>query len=190
MHKSIVLGSIAALSFAGQALAADESFSYSYLEANYVSANVDNVSRNPDGFGVNGSIAFTPMIHGYLEYTNLNFDGITLEGWEVGAGLNHTLNPMIDLIGRVAYVKADVEGPGDDDGFALQAGVRGRPAANFELEGLVHYVDLSDAGSNTSLRVDGRYFFLPQFAVGAGVEYDNDQTVWNVGVRWNFNTNK
>ena len=45
MRKSIVLGSIAALGLAGSAFA-DEGFSYSYLEADYVNSNFDGVSDN------------------------------------------------------------------------------------------------------------------------------------------------
>jgi len=187
MLKNIALGSIAALSLVGQAFA-DDGFSYSYLEANYLNTSLDDADVDGDGFGVNGSIAFNPMFHGYVEYSNLDFDGTSINGWEVGGGINHALNPTIDLIGRLAYVKADVEGPGDDDGFAVQAGVRARPAPNFELEGLLHYVDLSDSGDNTALRANARYFFMPQFAVGAGVEFDDDATTWNVGFRWNFNS--
>jgi len=190
MYKSIVLGSIAAAAFGSQAYAADEAFSYNYLEANYQHTDLAHTDINGNGFGVNGSLAFTPLLHGYLEYSNQGFRGVTVEGWEVGLGLNHALTPMIDAIGRAAYFRSDVEGPGDDDGFALQAGLRARPMDRVEVEGLVHYVDLNDAGDNTSFRLNGRYFFQPQFAVGAGVEYDNDATVWNVNFRWNFNTGK
>jgi hypothetical protein len=186
MRKSIVLGSIAALGLAGQALA-EESFSYSFLEADYITADIDGLDDNADGFGISGSIGFTPMFHGFLDYANLDYDGTDVSTWEIGGGINHTLTPIVDLVGRLGYAKFDVDGGGDDDGFALQAGVRTRPATSFELEGLLHYVDLSDTGDNTSLRVNARYFFAPEFAVGAGLEYDSDATVWNVGVRWNFN---
>ena len=185
MRKFLMLGAVAALSVAGQAMAQD-AISYSYLEANYVTADIDGVSGNPDGFGINGSIGFTPMLHGFVDYTNLDYNGITVQGWEVGLGLNHSLTSMLDLVGRAAYLKADIEGPGSDDGLALQGGVRAHFTNNFEVDGLVHYTDLDDGGDNTSLRVNGRYFFMPQFAVGAGVEYDSDATLWNVGFRYTF----
>lgn len=202
MRKSIVLASMAALGLGSQAFAEDN-FSYSFLEADYVNTNLDSgglggIDDNATGFGLKGSIAFTDMLHGYVDYSKHDFDfdfggglsgSFNLEIWEVGVGLNHAINPKIDLIGRAGYTKWDADVV-DDDGFALQAGVRGRPAPNFEVEGLVHYVDMSDFGNATSGVVNGRYFFMPQFAVGAGVEFSDDATTWNVGFRWNFNSGK
>src|SRR5688572_24318499 len=99
MRKSIVLSSLAALGLAGQAIAADEGFSYSFLEADYISADVDGLDDNADGFGIKGSIGFTPMIHGFVDYTNLDYGNADAEAWELGVGLNHALSPMLDLIG-------------------------------------------------------------------------------------------
>jgi hypothetical protein len=189
MRKSIVLGSLAALGLTGQAIAAD-GFSYSYLEAAYVSTDLDGdvvgTNVDGDGFALKGSIAFSDMIHGYVDYSRQDFDFVDIDSWEVGVGFNHALSSNLDLIGRAGYAKFDAEVV-DDDGFALQAGVRGRPADGFEIEGLIHYVDLSDSGDGTSAIVNGRYFFTDTFAAGAGVEFGNDATTWNVGLRYTFN---
>ena len=190
MHKAIALGVVAALGLGTQAFAADAQagggLSYDYLEANYLSASVDGLGgSDPDGFGINGSIAFTSLIHGFVDYSNLDFRGTTVQTYEIGAGLNYSISPTFDLVGRLGYLKAQIEGPGSDDGLGLQAGVRGRLAESFEVDALVHYTDV-DAGDNTSLKLQGRWFFTPQFALGAGVEVDDDVKLWNVGFRWNF----
>lgn len=195
MHKSIVLGSIAALGLAGQAFAQD-GFSYSYLEAAWVNTDLDDdaiggLDVDGDGFGLKGSIGFTDMIHGYVDYTNQDFDfDVGIDQWEVGVGLNHALNANVDLIGRLGYAKVEADTPVgdfDDDGFGIQAGVRGRPAAGFELEGLVHYVDLSDSGDDTTVIANGRYFFSPAFSGGVGAEFGSDATIWNIALRYTFN---
>src|SRR5262245_42788962 len=117
MHKALVLGAVAVALGAAANVKADDSFSYSWLEANYVSADLDGVSSNPDGFGLSGSLAFSPMVHGYVDYTNLSTHGITVEGWEIGLGLNHSLTSNVDLVGRAGYLKAEIEDFYDDSGF-------------------------------------------------------------------------
>jgi hypothetical protein len=190
MRNSIVLGSIAALGLAGQALAQD-GFSYSYVEAAFVNTDIDaellGDDIDGDGFGLKGSLAFSDLIHGYVDYTTQDFDVVDIDRWEVGIGLNHALNANVDLIGRLGYSKFDAEVI-DDDGFAIQAGVRGRPADRFELEGLVHYVDLSDFGDDTTLIVNGRYFFTDVFSAGLGAEFGDDATTWSIAGRYTFNT--
>ena len=182
MRNAFLLSSVAALGIAGQAVAQDSAvdagaISYSYLEANYISADIDGLpGSDPDGFGINGSLSFTPMLHGYIDYNNLDYSGFTVQTWEVGVGLNHSLSSMVDLVGRLGYARAKIESLGSDDGLGVQAGLRGRPSGNFEVEGLVHYVDLDDGGDNTSLKAAARYFFMPAFSVGVGIEYDDDAT--------------
>jgi len=76
-----------------------------------------------------------------VDYANQDYDfGVSIDTWEVGIGASYSLNPQADLIGRLGYAKFDA-GVLDEDGLALQAGVRGRLADRFEVEGLVHYGD-------------------------------------------------
>jgi hypothetical protein len=189
MHKRIVLGSIAALGLTGQALA-QEGFSYSYVEAAWVQTDFDDElfdgEIDGDGFGLSGSVAFNDMIHGYVDYRTQDFDVVDIDSWEVGVGLSHSLSSNLDLIGRLGYTKFDAE-VFDDDGFALQAGVRGRPADRIELEGLLHYVSLDEVGDGTAAVVNGRYFFNEAFSAGAGAEFDDDETTWNIALRYTFN---
>lgn len=192
MHKALMIAGLASLTLAAQAATAangsDGALSYDYLEANYETADFDGLpGSNPDGFGLKGSIGFTPMVHGYVDYDRLTTHGFTIQGVEVGVGLNHSLTSNVDLIGRLGYARSKLEGFGSDDGFGAQAGVRARFAQDFEAEALAHYTDFGGSGGdNTSLKLAGRWFFAPQFALGAGVEIDDDVKLWNVGFRWNF----
>ena len=54
----------------------------------------------------------------------------------------------------------------------------------FELTGGMGYTDYDD--SNVSFNVGGRYYFTDMFALGAGVDLDDDVTVWSMGVRWDL----
>jgi hypothetical protein len=191
MIKAPILGACAALALVSNAFAAEgttgeSGMSYSYLEAGYLSADIDGVGKNPDGFGIAGSYGFTPMVHGYTEYSRISISGFKLQTYEVGLGLSHSLNSSLDLIGRAGYIKGKVEDLGDDDGFSLAAGLRGRPVDNLEVEGFIHYADLDTVGDNTSFELGARYFFVPQFAFGAAVDIDDDVKLWKVGFRWNF----
>jgi hypothetical protein len=185
---------VAALVMAGQAYAqapAQNGISYNYLEADYLSTDFDRdtfggVKVDGDGFGIQGAIAFGDLLHGYVEYTDQDFDfGLSLKTYEVGLGAAWTVAPNVSLFGRLAYAKNDADVI-DDDGYALQAGVRALVGTGFELEGAIHYTDLSDFGDNTTFRALGRYWFTPNVALSAGVELDSDVKTWIVGARYSF----
>jgi hypothetical protein len=180
MHKSIALGSIFALGLTGQAMADD--FSYTYVEAGYFNAGDSDF----DGFDLKGSYGFTDLVHGFAGYSDGKTDGgFDVEGYEIGLGLSHSLTSNLDAIGTVSYLDADYSG-GSDDGYKLGARLRGRVGAGFEVEAGLNYVDFSDAGDDTSFDVGGRYHLTSAFALGAGVEFNDDDEMWRVNVRYNF----
>lgn len=191
MRKTFLTGCVAALGLGlAQSALAQNGAGYTYLEADFVATELDgNVfggDIDGDGLGLQGAFAITPRLHAYGEYSRQEFDfGIDLDTFELGIGVNHPIASNVDLIGRVGFASMDAEVV-DDTGFALQAGVRGLVAGNVQLEGLVHHVDLDDFGDSTSIRLNGRYFFTPNLAVGAGVELEDDSTIWMAGVRYSF----
>ena len=108
------------------------------------------------------------------------------------------------------YVDSDIDtGPFNSDGDGL--GIRGSFAINDKFHAfgahatqdldldidtdqlefgvgrhwsLRENVDLDN--SNTSLSFSGRYFLWDNFAIGGGLEFDDDDTAWNIGVRAEF----
>lgn len=193
MRKMMVIGSLLALGVAGTALAAEEGFSYSNVELGYIDTELDDFDVSGDGFGLRGSWAFTPNVHGFASYSDLDFDhDVSAETLRIGAGLNWPLSPRLDVIGRLSYVRAEMDvsfGPFsasvDDSGFGLEAGVRGRPMEQLEVTGSLDYVDIGDA-DDTSLGVGARYYFTSQFAAGGDLSFNDDGTTIMLGLRFDF----
>ena len=70
MRKELILGTIAALGLAGPAMATD-GFSYSFVELGWVNSEIDDLDADGDGFGIRGSMEFTPAIHAFASYMEI-----------------------------------------------------------------------------------------------------------------------
>jgi hypothetical protein len=190
MRKAITVATLAALGFTGTAFAKE--LSYSYLELGYLNTDLDNPNVDGDGFGVRGSLAFTPNLHGIASFSSLELDDVNadVDQFEIGIGGNWSLSDKLDLIATVSYVNVELDGPGgfngDDSGFALGGALRGRVTDALELRGGISYVDLDDSGDETSLNVGARYYVTPMFALGADLQFSDDQTAWVLGARFDF----
>lgn len=191
MRKAITVATLAALGLTGTAFAADN-LSYSYVELGYLNSDYDDLDVDADGFGVMGSLAFTPNLHGFASYGSQDVDDVDadLDQFEVGIGGNWTLSDKLDLIATVSYVDVELDGPGnfdaDDNGFALGAALRGRVTDVLELRGGIKYTELDDSGDDTSLNLGARYYVTPMFAIGADVGFSDDVTTWVLGARLDF----
>jgi hypothetical protein len=161
------------------ALAAAD-LSYTYLEIDYINLDIDDFNDNDgliedfddgSGWGVNGSVAFTPMFFAFAAYSetdsdvNFTSDGTTffsssqdVARLDVGLGLNKPLDISAlnqpDLVVRAAYVDIDVGN--------LDLGGSSDPDID----------DLNDDGSDgwysdASLRSQ----LLPQLEASVGVRY-------------------
>ncbi len=184
------LGFVTLALLPGFALAED--FDYTYVEVGYISADLDTggISVDGDGFGINGSFAITDTYHLFAGYSTLGFDfSIDLNQLAVGGGMHFGLSPTIDFVGTLAYLDAEIEVPllgptVSEDGFGIGVGVRGALNSSFEWEAGIDYSDVGESG--TSFRLDGRYYFTDTIAAGAGVEFDDDATVYAIGMRVEF----
>jgi hypothetical protein len=190
MRKSFILGSIAALSIAGPAMAED-GFDYSYVELGYVKSELDDFDVDGDGLGVRGSYEFTQNFHAFAAYSDQDFDfDVGATTFEIGAGLAWPINPNMDVVGTLSYLQAEVDvpffGSVEDDGFALGAGLRARAIERLELTGGLKYVSFDEGGDDTSLSAGGRYFFTKMFAAGVDVDFDDDGTTWMLAARMSF----
>ena len=167
-----------------------EEFDYTFIEAGYVSADFDTggIDVDGDGFGINGSFAIADNYFAFAEYSSLGFDfDIDLNRLAVGGGAHFALSPTIDFVGTLSFRDYEVESgivTVSDSGLGIGAGLRGRMNSSFEWEAGIDYSDVSD--SDISFGLDGRYYFTDSVAAGAGVTFDDDVTIYALGMRVEF----
>jgi hypothetical protein len=187
-----ILSGLAALAAALPLASHAETMNYSYAELGYVDTKLDGdgVDVDGDGFALRGSLAVHPTYFVFANYQDLSFDqDVDLSLLEVGGGGHWPLNDKIDLIGKVGISKAEIDaGPfnADDDGFLLGARLRGVVAPKFELEGGFDYRDLDQAGDDTTIVFEGRYFFVDNLAGGLSVSLGDNVTSLGLNVRLTF----
>ncbi|MBN1236847.1 MAG: outer membrane beta-barrel protein [Gammaproteobacteria bacterium] len=163
---------------------------YTFVELNYVDTELDAgpLDVGGDGLGVSGSLSVTDSVFLFANYGTQDYDfDVDSTGYDVGAGMRWGLKPRLDLIGEVAWAYTEVEVNGfsvDDDGLGLGLGLRGRAGEDFELQGGVRYVDYEDSETYVSLR--GRWHFSSMWAAGLGLDFDDDASIWSLGLRAQF----
>jgi hypothetical protein len=186
----VVVGS-AMLALAPLAASAAD-MSYSFVDVGYIETDIDGVSDKADGFALRGSVGFAQnwfVLAEYVAQSVSEFD-VDIDTISVGFGGHYGINENLDVVGKLAYTEVDLSAPGgldaSDDGFFLEAGLRGRVADAVELEGGLRYVDFSDGGDDTGFYVAGRYHFNAMWAVGAEYRSADDASSWLAGVRVSF----
>lgn len=167
-----------------------EGFDYTFVEVGYVNAEFDaaGVDVDGDGFGINGSFAIADNYFLFAEYSSLGFDfSVDLNRLALGGGAHYALSPTLDFVGTLSYRDTEVEAGGiaiSEDGFGIGAGLRGALGDDFEWEAGIDYSDVGDG--DTTIGLDGRYYFTDSVAAGAGISVDDDVTVYALGIRMEF----
>lgn len=179
-------GAVAAMLAAGGAMA-DDGPKYTYLEGGYGWIDIDGLNEDGDGFNLGGSLGVTDMVFLFVDYADSEFDNnVDFSLTEVGIGGNFELSPTTDLVGKVAWVSADLDTNGfgslDEDGYGLSLGVRAMMTPQFELNGGVSYIDIDDA-DDTALEIGAVYSFTDVFAVTANASFGDDFTTYGIGIR-------
>lgn len=186
-----ILTTAALVALAAPALA--EKPSYDYIEGSYQHAELD-VGPGPgdvdgNGLGIGGSFGIADQVHLFAGFRTFDFDfDVDLDELTVGLGWHPPLTDTTDLVFELGYVTAEAEAFGvdaDEDGFRASLGVRSMLNPQFELAGRVNYTDLGD-GDDTSISGEAWYNLSELFAVGGGLEFGDDTTIYGVGVRYYF----
>jgi len=182
MKRSLIaLALVALLPLSAQA---DDKLSYTYLEGNYV-----NVDDNADGFGVRGSIEFgASNFYGFGSYNMVETDAfnIDIDFTDVGLGYAHSISENADLISEIAYVNADVDGFGSEDGYRASVGLRGSLSDNFEGLVKANYVDGNNVDGDFSGTLGAQYKFTQTWGATGEVEFANGDQTYLVGLRASF----
>lgn len=189
-----ILSGLTALAVALPLASHADTMDYSYAELGYVDTELDGprFDVDGDGFALRGSLAVHPNFFVFASYEDLGYDfGVDRTILQVGGGGHWPLSNKLDIVGHVGIVKAETEFDPigideDDDGFLLGARVRGVVAPKFELEGGFDYRDLDDAGDDTMVVLEGRYFFIEQLAGGLSLAIGDDVTSIGLNARWTF----
>jgi len=179
MRKFVAIVTFAALGLGAQAASA-QGFSYNLIEGSLISGD------DYDGFGVSGSMSFTPEIFGLASIDAIELAGSSLDAslLSAGAGYRIAINELLDVFATGALKRFKVDGADDEMGFGIGVGVRGRLVERLELSGGLEYVDVYD--SDTTLKVGGRWYFTNNFAAGLDFSDDDAGSALRFVARYDF----
>lgn len=186
-HLMLAISALAALA---PGAAGGQELDYTYVEASYLNLDLEAGpgTIDGDGLGLTGSLLLQERFFVFADYGRANFErGIDTSGYDLGFGHRWPLQPRLDAYAELAWVHSRIEtdfASADDDGYAADVGLRSRLGDKVELQGAITYVDVG--GSDTSLRLGGRYYLTDEIAIGAGYEVNNDGGGWNVSLRAEF----
>jgi hypothetical protein len=165
---------------------------YSNVELKLLDLSLDRAYANVDGdaFAISGAYELNRKVFLLGEWQEQNYDsGVDGRQYEIGVGFHHAINAKVDFVGTVSYLDEKIDtGPFSvsDHAFGLAGGVRAQLAKSFELDGMLKHVDLDKAGSDTGLRVDGRWYFKQGMALAFGTDTTNHLDSLHVGIRFEF----
>lgn len=162
------------------------SFSYSYVEANYLWTDLDAIDDSLDGWEVR--LSFELPLNFFLQgaYSELAGDA-DLSQYRLGAGWHMPLGDVFDVYGILSVTGAELEEDAfdtDEDGIAAEVGGRFLLGDRIELNGRGLWVDLED--SEAGLGVGGRFYFTPALSAGLNVDYLDNSESYTAGLRFQF----
>ena len=159
---------------------------WKYVEAGYLSVDVDSLSDSGDNWFVGGAWGFGHF-HVIGQYSNGELGPNTdQDQWRLGFGWHGGLGDKADIVGEAYWVDQSVDSPGSntsDSGYRLTGGVRWLPIKMFELDGFVNYNDVTDSDTSWEARAIVNVWKL---GFGAAYEKFDDADQWNAFVRFNF----
>ena len=172
MKRSIVVFSLMAMS--GAAFA--DGFSYTYVQANYGTVDVDTFAVDGDGLGLNGSYGITNDLNVVGRVQAADFDTIgDAKDWSVGLGVHTSITNLMDVTASVSYLDQEFEPPVgptiNDDGFELAVGVRANVLGMIEVNAGITYIDLSNAGDDTGFSGSALYNFNDMISIGLSAKW-------------------
>ncbi len=187
--------------------AAAEGLSYSFAELDYSRGQVKGGAGFGDddldveGLGLAISYGFTKSVFGLISYSDAEIDD-EINGEKVEGDLGNTLNVgvgahtnpadgRISVFGAASYLRIEV-GSLSEDGFGIQAGVRGLATDALELNATIAYANLGEGPGGEdidgeSYGVGAVYSFTPTVAGVLGYSDDGeDVSAFSIGARVYF----
>lgn len=181
-----------------------EDLSYNYIEALYVSAELDDFDEDADGLAFNASGLITERVFLFGGYSEVDVDfefmGADVEGESktkhLGVGLIGTMAEGTDVNATLSVIDNEIEGTGtfgpvsaseneDDTGYGVGLGVRHLFTPYLEGGASLNYTDLHGT-SSTNFSLSGRVHFTPALSIGGSYTFDSDGDGYVVGGRLSF----
>lgn len=166
---------------------------YTYLEGGYQHLDIDvgsGIDADGDGFGLGGSLSVTDHVHLLASFAQTDLDfGVDATEYSVGIGGRLPMGDGVHLTGSAGWAWVELDTPigdFDDDGFFISGGFRWMATEQVELTADVTYVDLDDAGDDTTLGIGLLFHLTPDLALGIGAQFGNDVTGYQAGLRYYF----
>jgi len=170
--------------------------SYTYVEGGYLRMDPDDISLDPTGYYLDGSIAIADNLFLSGGYSDVDDSKaglkVEIERVDLGIGYKQGLGANSSFHVVASYLEGEVKARGygsrfkdDDDGFALTAGVRSNVLDNLELNADVSYVDVDDDGLDFG--VGAVWYFVPNVGLSLSASIDDDSNrTFGAGVRLSF----
>lgn len=190
MERAAAMIFVISMLVSGVSIAGD--ISYDYVRLSYVDTELDAgpVDVDGDGLEIGGSISIVNNTFAFGKYSDLDLDfGLDASLLEIGGGYHHPITPKVDLVGRLGYVRADIDSPvgdADDDGLLLSGGVRSRMTDSIEGRAALNYRMMDEGDNDTELELGGDYYVTERITVGAGLCLGDDVTTWMLSGRFSF----
>jgi hypothetical protein len=177
--------SIAVLLLAFATTASAEGFDYDYFDFGWGSINYDG-GPDGDGFAVGGSVVVADNLHIFAGYLGADLDfGVDATSYGIGLGYNTPVSDKVDFVAGVSYEYVEF-GPFDENGYGLSIGLRFAASTELEFNAGLGYVDLGDAGDDTSIGAGFLYDLSDNFAFGLSGSWSDDASVYGINGRWYF----
>jgi hypothetical protein len=178
-------------------------FRYGYLEAGYVSTDLDGLGESTDGYRIRGSSTFLGLAYLFSEYVHESVDtsggDIDSDSLSFGLGAHVGIAPTVDLVGEASWVydSLDSSVPGYDGsqgGWTALIGSRAMllpwETGGLEFDAGVQWIDrgralLTDT-ETIAFVFSTRAHFLERFSVAADYQWIGDDGRGSLSARFSF----
>jgi hypothetical protein len=198
MEIKKALFSFATIAALSPTLALADQPSYNYVDAGYLRLDLDDISLDPTGYFVRGSIEagenwFFKAGYGTADDSS-SFVDVEADEYNVGVGYKKALGENSSFHIALDYINAEAEAKNnfggkasaDENGYGVTLGVRGMVSESFELNGGIGYADVGDE-DGLGLGVGAVWYLTEGFGILAEASADDDSNrQYMVGVRLSF----
>lgn len=191
MKNLLVSAALLTLGLSGTS-SANEGPKWTFVQAGYLQADIEDTNIEPTGFGIGGSHLVGENVLLVGQYSTISDDifgiDVDLNSLSLGLGYKHSVTSVTDVYTVLSYEYVEFEGGGgsvDENGYGATVGIRSMVNNNIELSASMKYIDI-DGESDTAVGVAAYYYITPQFAVSAGYSVADDVDTIGLSARYTF----